>query len=148
MTASCFRWRRMAGGTELGRPRRKQAFMHDGPSTTLAPSRRGGFGAGEERGWSEPDWSGRNPRRRDPGWREPEQREPGRRGPGWPSQGPPVQHHRPPRGPRRRARLFAVVAVLSTAVVTASILAAYLYRGRTAPEADPAAGPQHAAASQ
>jgi len=38
--------------------------------------------------------------------------------------------------------------VLSTAVVTASILAAYLYRGRTAPAADPAAGPQHAAASQ
>jgi len=38
--------------------------------------------------------------------------------------------------------------VLSTAVVTAGILAAYLYRGRTAPAADPQAAARHAAASQ
>ena len=38
--------------------------------------------------------------------------------------------------------------MLSTAVVTAGILAAYLYRGRTAPAADPQAAARHAAASQ
>jgi hypothetical protein len=38
--------------------------------------------------------------------------------------------------------------VLSTAVLTAGILAAYLYRGRTVPPADPQGASRHAAASQ
>jgi len=95
--------------------------MQNGPSATLASSRRGGFGAGKERGWPEPDRSGR---------------------------GRTVRRDRPPRGPRRRAGLFATAAVLSTAVVTASIVAAYLYRGRTPPAADPAAAPHTSAAAQ
>src|SRR6516164_2705128 len=120
MTASCFRRLRMAGG-ELGRRQREQAFMQNGPSATLASSRRGGFGAGKERGWPEPDWSGR---------------------------GRTVRRDRPPRGPRRRTGLFATAAVLSTAVVTASIVGAYLYRGRTPPAADPAAAPHTPADAQ
>jgi len=111
----------MAGGAELRRRQREQASVQNGPSATLVWSRRGGFGAGEERGWPEPDWSGR---------------------------GRTVRHHRPPRGPRRRAGLLATAAVLSTAVMTTGILAAYLYRGRTAPPADPQAAARHAPASQ
>ena len=121
MTASCFPRLTMAGGAELRRRQREQASVQNGPSATLVWSRRGGFGAGEERGWPEPDWSGR---------------------------GRTVRHRRPPRDPRRRAGLFATAAVLSTAILTASILAAYLYRGRTAPPADPQAAPRHAPASQ
>jgi len=79
---------------------------------------------------------------RSPGRRDPERREPG--GPG---RGRSVRHDRPPRGPRRRVGLLAVAAVLSTAVVTAGVVAAYLYRGRTASAADPQAA-RHAPASQ